>query len=73
MLQNVKDIDEVINFIEKTMKIWRVELTAGGESMAERKIQRGMFQGDTQSPLLFVVVMIPLNIYLVCIRLDISK
>ena len=30
--------DEVINFIEKTMKIWIVELTAGGKSLAEAKI-----------------------------------
>ena len=26
---------EVINFIEKTKKTWRVELTAGGRSLAE--------------------------------------
>ena len=42
--------DEVINFIEKTMKISRVELTAGGKSLAEAKIQRGIFQGDALSP-----------------------
>ena len=37
---------EVINFIEKTMKNWRVELTAGGKSLAETKIQRDIFQRD---------------------------
>ena len=37
---------EVINFIEQTIKTWRVELTAGGRSIAETKIQRGIFQGD---------------------------
>ena len=37
---------ETINFIEKNMKNWRVELTAGGKSLAERKIQRGIFPGD---------------------------
>ena len=37
--------DEVINFIEKTMKTWRVKLTAGGRSLAEAKIRRGIFQG----------------------------
>ena len=36
----------IINFIEKTMQTWRVELTAGGRSLAETKIQRGVFQGD---------------------------
>ena len=33
----------VINFIVKTMKTWRVELTAGGRNLAEAKIQRGIF------------------------------
>ena len=33
--------DEVINFIEKTMKTWKVELRAGGRSLAEAKTQRG--------------------------------
>ena len=28
----------VINFIEQTMKTWRVQLTAGGRSIAETKI-----------------------------------
>ena len=41
------------------MKTWRVELTAGGRSLAEAKIQRGIFQGDAQSPLL--IPMMPLN------------
>ena len=50
-----------LNFIEKTMKTWTVQLTAGGRSLAEAKIQRGIFQGDAQSPLLFIIVMMPLN------------
>ena len=51
---------EVINFIYKTMKTWRVELTAGGR-LAEAKIQRGIFQGDALSLLLFTIAMRPLN------------
>ena len=43
------------------MKNWRVELTTGGKSLAEKKIQRGIFQGDALSPLLFIIAMIPLN------------
>ena len=43
------------------MKTWRMELTAGGESLAEAKIQRGIFQGDALSPLLFMIAMMPLN------------
>ena len=53
--------DEVINFIEKTMKAWRVELTAAGKNLAETKIQSGIFQGDALSPLLFIIAMMPLN------------
>ena len=47
--------DKVINFIEKTMKTWKVELTAGRRSLAEVKVQRGI------SLLLFIIVMMPLN------------
>ena len=55
----------VKNFIEKTMKTWRVELTAGGRSLAEAKIQRGIFHGDALSLLLFIITMMPLNLILI--------
>ena len=38
-----------------------MELTAGRRSLAEIKIQRGVFQGDALSPLLFIIAMMPLN------------
>ena len=60
-LKMYKISDEVINFIDKTMKSWRVELTTGRRRLAEAKIQRGIFQGDDISPLLFINAMMPLN------------
>ena len=38
-----------------------MELTAGGRSIAETKIKRGIFQGDAQSTLLFIIAMRPQN------------
>ena len=53
--------DKVIQFIEKTMQTWRVELTAGRKRLTEVKIQRCIFQGEAVSPLLFVIAMMSLN------------
>ena len=43
------------------MGTWEVELTAGGRSLAEAKIQRGIFLGYALSQVLFVIVLMPLN------------
>ena len=43
------------------MKSWRVELTSGEENLRDVNIRRGIFQGDSLSPLLFVVCLLPLT------------
>ena len=48
-LKMYKISDEIMNFIYKTMKTWRVELTVGGRRLAESKIQRSIFLGDALS------------------------
>ena len=54
--------DEVINFIEKKKNNENLSFTtAGGKSLAETKIQSGIFQGDALSPLLFIIAMMLLN------------
>ena len=60
-LKMYKIPDQLVQFIEKTMQNWIVELTAGGKSLAEIKIQRGIFLEDAQSPLILVIAMVPLN------------
>ena len=43
------------------MKTRRMGLTCGEQILGEVKIIRGIFQGDTLSPLLFVTALIPLT------------
>ena len=43
------------------MKTWKVELTVGRRSLTETKIQRGIFQGDALSQLLFITAMRPIK------------
>ena len=43
------------------MKNRKMDLTAGRKTLAEEKIQRGIFLGDPLLPLLIVIAMIPLN------------
>ena len=43
------------------MESWKTQLTACGEDLGEVSIGRGIFQGDSLSPLLFVIAMLPLS------------
>ena len=60
-LKMYKIPNQVVQFIEKTMKTWKVELTAGGKSLTKVKVQGCIFQGDALPPLRFVIAMMPLN------------
>ena len=51
-------------FITNSMKEWSTMLTSCGEDMGEVKLSRGIFQGDSLSPLMFVIAMIPLTLAL---------
>ena len=56
-----KITNQIVQFIEKTMQTWRVELAIEEQNLAAVKIQRGIFQGDALSPLLYVIAMMPIN------------
>ena len=62
LFKNVHDIRQsYIKFVTEATKKWKVELIAVGKTLTKVEIQRGIFQGDALSPLLFVIAMIPLN------------
>ena len=54
----------ITSFMEKAVKMWNTTLTVNGETIGEVKIKRGIFQGDSLSPLLFIISLIPLTITL---------
>ena len=46
------------------MSDWKTVLISNGEVLGKEDIKRGIFQGDSLSPLLFVPGMIPLTMLL---------
>ena len=54
----------VISFVNASMKQWNAELTASNQRLGNVRIRRGIFQGDSLPPLLFVLVIIPLTLVL---------
>ena len=56
--ENVKSL--LVNSMEK----WTVMLCSGNSEIGEVEIKQGIFQGDSLSPLLFVLALIPLGLIL---------
>ena len=52
--------ENTIRFLKNTMPNWKTILTHSGTRLAEVIIGRGIFQGYSLSPLLFLVAMIPM-------------
>ena len=48
---------KIVEFLEKAMACWSTMLTANEESLGKVSIKRGIFQGDSLSPLLFIYVL----------------
>ena len=53
--------NNVQEFLNKSMKSWKLELNASGKTIGEVDSRREIFQGDSLSPLLLVLCMIPLT------------
>ena len=60
-LRMYKILHKIINFIEKKNEKLESWINSRKKSLAETKIQRGIFQGDSLSPQLFIIAMIPLS------------
>ena len=53
--------ENTIRFLKNTMPNWKTNLTSSGTRLAEVNIRRWILQGDSLSPLLFIVAMIPMT------------
>ena len=56
--------ENVKAFLTSSMNNWKTKLTSSGEFSGTVNVKRGIFQGDSLSPLLFVLCMIPLSLIL---------
>ena len=71
-LKLVGAASNVIALLKSTMIDWKAELISGDISLGEVNINRGIFQGDSLSSLLFVVPPIPLTLVLRSMKQDIN-
>ena len=62
MMGKVKVAENVQGLLRRSMGDWKTSLTSNGVVLGEVDIKRGIFQGDSLSPLLFIIIMIPLSI-----------
>ena len=51
-------------YLKNSMANWKTELFVYGQSLGQVNMKRGICQGDSLSPLLFVLCMIPLTLLL---------
>ena len=54
--------DNETNVLEKSMEQWKLSLTSNGEHLGEVDVKRGIFQGDSLSPLFFILSMVTLSL-----------
>ena len=53
--------DNIIGLIKQSINKWKTKLYADGKRLEPVPIRKGIFQGDSSSPLLFVIALLPLT------------
>ncbi|TBU13241.1 reverse transcriptase [Hamiltosporidium tvaerminnensis] len=60
-IENLNLPDRFLKFIKVIISKWKIDISVGPEKIMSKKIDRGILQGDSLSPLLFVLCMNPLS------------
>ena len=55
---------KIKGFLGNSMDKWKVMLCSGNSELGEGEIKRGIFQGDSLSPLVFVLALVSLSLIL---------
>ena len=63
-LETVEINEKIRRFLAESMKSWRVEFISRQENLGEVIVRRGIFQSDSLSPLLFIVMYVITYTYL---------
>ena len=63
-LEMLRVSSNIRQLLKTAMSSWNTLLTVNGQILGQVNIRRGIFQGDSLSPLLFVAALIPLTIIL---------
>ena len=53
--------DNISHLLSKSLESWQTILMSGNKELDTINIQRGILQGDTLYPLLFIIGLIPLS------------
>ena len=54
--------ENIKNLFVKSMETWKVMFCLRNSELGEVEIKRGIFQGDSLSPLVYVLALIPLSL-----------